>query len=123
MWKRLAVSVETPHPRSSSIQFEDIYITDENDSYAEAPASPNNDFYIYRPYQLKVGIAEFMNSSYIRTYEAGRRSERNRLDMLKAYAGATFRGSRGYFLVKCSSLKMALGEMYRPMPYMRMDLF
>ena len=108
MRKRLAVSVETPQPRSRGIQFEDVYIKDENDSYAEAPSSAANDCYIYLPYHLKVDRSKFRNSSYIRTYEAARWSERDHLDMLKEYLKTTFWGSRGYFLVKCASLKMAL---------------
>ena len=108
MWKRLAVSVETPQPRSRGIQFGDVYITDENDAYAEAPSSTRNDCYVYLPYRLKVGSAEFTNSSYIRTYGASRWSERDHLDMLKEYLKRHFGGVWGYFLVKCASLKMAL---------------
>ena len=92
MWKRLAVSVETPQPRSRGIQFEDVYIKDENDSYAEAPSSAANDCYIYLPYHLKVDRSKFRNSSYIRTYEAARWSERDHLDMLNEYLKTTFLG-------------------------------
>ena len=94
MWKRLAASVETPQPRSRGIQFEDFYITDGDDTYAEAPASPGNDCYIYLPYQLKVGSDEVSNSPYSRTYEAIRWSGRGRLGILKENLKATFSGVR-----------------------------
>ena len=92
MWKRLAFSVETPQPRSRGIQFEDVYISDENDSYTEAPSSPRNDCYIYLPYRLKVDSAKFRNSSYIQTYATDRRSERGHLCMLKEYLKTTYWG-------------------------------
>ena len=44
MGQRLSVSVEAPQTSSRGIQFEDVYVTDENDSYAEPPAYPRNDF-------------------------------------------------------------------------------
>ena len=92
MRKMLAFSVETPHPRSSGVQFEDVYISDENDSYAGEPASPRNDCYIYLSYRLKVNRTQFRNSPYTQAYATGLWSERGHPDMLKDYLKTTYWG-------------------------------
>ena len=46
LWKRLAVAVETPQPRSNGVQFLDVYMKSDGDSHTPSPSSPANDCYI-----------------------------------------------------------------------------
>ena len=75
--------------------FEEVYVSDGNGLYTEAPSSPDNDCYVSLPYRLKVGVGEFRNSPYVRTYDSGRRPEQYHLDMLNVVFPFEMRIAKG----------------------------
>ena len=100
------MAVETPHPRSSGIQCLDVYVETDGDSYFPRPYSPDNDCYV-SPYRLRVTDGEFRGPKYVRDSASADWDANMRLGALRHYLKITFWGSRGYFLTKCLSLKMA----------------